>query len=246
MKRDLTAYIVFSVLIIFSVSFYFITKEAPSENAVITGEYDMLWAETETTAEEKTVTNTAYTEICTTEDEYVFIDINTATAEELKKLDGIGDAIAVRIIAYRNASGGFKNTEEILCVSGIGERTFSQIKNHIYVENPVYPTQSTEPVMDSEAATEVLTEPVTQNYTEEPPVIQETTVALEIKYNLNTVTADELMKIPGIDAELAENIIMLRTSIDYFSNVLELLYAEGMNKDLYNQICDYFYVENIK
>ena len=54
------------------------------------------------------------------------------------------------------------------------------------------------------------------------------------------------MKIPEIDAELAENIITLRTSIDYFSNVLELLYAEGMNKDLYNQICDYFYVENIK
>lgn len=61
------------------------------------------------------------------------ININTADAEELTRLPGIGDVIAGRIIEYREKQGKFNAIEEITEVSGIGETKFSQIKDMITV-----------------------------------------------------------------------------------------------------------------
>ena len=61
------------------------------------------------------------------------ININTADVLELQKLDGIGEAKAKAIIAYRDSIGGFKTIEEIKNVSGIGESAFAKIKDCITV-----------------------------------------------------------------------------------------------------------------
>jgi competence protein ComEA len=61
------------------------------------------------------------------------ININTALAEELDSLPGIGPAFAQRIIEYRDANGPFKSIEEITNVSGIGDATFQKIKDRINV-----------------------------------------------------------------------------------------------------------------
>lgn len=61
------------------------------------------------------------------------ININTATAEELTALPGIGETIAKRIIEYREKSGDFLNIEEIMEVNGIGEGKFEAIKDMIVV-----------------------------------------------------------------------------------------------------------------
>ena len=61
------------------------------------------------------------------------VNINTATAEELEKLDGIGPAIAQRIVEYRNTNGKFLTIDEIKNVSGIGEKTFEKFKDNICV-----------------------------------------------------------------------------------------------------------------
>ncbi len=61
------------------------------------------------------------------------ININTASATELQLLNGIGEVKSNAIIAYRNTNGPFNSIEEILNVSGIGEKTFEKIKDYITV-----------------------------------------------------------------------------------------------------------------
>lgn len=61
------------------------------------------------------------------------ININTASIEQLKSLNGVGDVLAERIIEYRKMNNGFKTIEEIKSVSGIGEKKFEGIKDGIKV-----------------------------------------------------------------------------------------------------------------
>ena len=64
------------------------------------------------------------------------ININTATAEELMQLNGIGPKYAARIIAYREKYGPFKTPEGLMQVSGIGQKTFEKNQEIIIVEEP--------------------------------------------------------------------------------------------------------------
>ncbi|HWR64708.1 MAG TPA: helix-hairpin-helix domain-containing protein [Bellilinea sp.] len=61
------------------------------------------------------------------------IDINTATAEQLDTLPGIGPTKASDIITYRQKNGAFDRIEDIQNVSGIGPATFEAIRNLISV-----------------------------------------------------------------------------------------------------------------
>ena len=61
------------------------------------------------------------------------VNINTATLEELKTLNGVGDSKAKSIIEFREQSGGFKSKEDIKNVTGIGEKMFERIKEQIEI-----------------------------------------------------------------------------------------------------------------
>lgn len=60
------------------------------------------------------------------------ININTCTKEELMSLPGIGEVLADRIIQYREKTP-FKKVEDLMNVSGIGEKKFESIKDMIIV-----------------------------------------------------------------------------------------------------------------
>lgn len=62
------------------------------------------------------------------------ININTATAEDLQTLSGIGEVRAKAIVEYRTQNGNFSKIEDIKNVSGIGDATFSNIKSMITVD----------------------------------------------------------------------------------------------------------------
>lgn len=61
------------------------------------------------------------------------LDINTATAEELTTLPGIGDVRAEAIVRYRDANGPFMRVEDLLEVEGIGPTTLEAIRDLIEV-----------------------------------------------------------------------------------------------------------------
>lgn len=65
------------------------------------------------------------------EKESTLVSINTATLEELMTLEGIGEAKAKSIIAYREEHGPYQAIEDLLNVSGIGESLLAKIKENI-------------------------------------------------------------------------------------------------------------------
>jgi competence protein ComEA len=63
------------------------------------------------------------------------VNINSATADELDTLPGVGAVTARNIIDYRTAHGPFKSIEDIQQVTGIGAATYQKLKDLITVGN---------------------------------------------------------------------------------------------------------------
>ncbi len=61
------------------------------------------------------------------------ININTADSTQLQELTGVGPATAEKIIDYRKQNGRFQSIEDIKNVSGIGDKTYEKLKDHIKV-----------------------------------------------------------------------------------------------------------------
>lgn len=61
------------------------------------------------------------------------LDINSASSEELQKIDGIGPSTAQKIIEYREKNNGFKNIEELKNIERIGDKTFEKLKDKFVV-----------------------------------------------------------------------------------------------------------------
>ena len=59
------------------------------------------------------------------------ISLNRASQAELESLPGVGPALAGRMIDWRLANGGFKKKEDLLNISGIGDKLFAGIKNQV-------------------------------------------------------------------------------------------------------------------
>ena len=61
------------------------------------------------------------------------LNLNTATQAQLETLPGIGPATASKIIAWREANGGFTRVEELQEVDGIGPKTYAQLEPLVHV-----------------------------------------------------------------------------------------------------------------
>ena len=184
------------------------------------------------------------------------IDINSAGIDELKTLDGIGDATASKIIEYRETYGSFKNREELLNVSGIGEKKLEKIYDFIFVENESYD----EP---DNSDSEIFSEPEIYDYNdyndddirlEESDFSDEQDSVLEtepteitteefILINLNTALKEDFMKLPYVDENIADDIIELRNTIQYFSHPYELLMVESLTQQQVAEIIKFVTVE---
>lgn len=105
-----------AVTLIFFLSMRYIDRKAAETDFSISAAVE------ESSVSENTTENTAK------------ININTAGKDELMQLFGIGDTRANAIIEYRENNGPYTDISEITEIDGIGESTFSKIKDSICVE----------------------------------------------------------------------------------------------------------------
>lgn len=89
-------------------------------------------AETVNTVITEDVTEASAESFAESEQAVGLININTADAEELMKLKGVGEKTAAKIIEYREQHH-FEKPEDIMNVKGIGEKKFEDIKDNICV-----------------------------------------------------------------------------------------------------------------
>ena len=61
------------------------------------------------------------------------INLNSATVTELMQLPKIGAKTAERVIKFRKEHGGFRRSEELMNVNGIGEKSFVKLKPYLSV-----------------------------------------------------------------------------------------------------------------
>jgi competence ComEA-like helix-hairpin-helix protein len=62
------------------------------------------------------------------------INLNTATAEEIERLPGIGKGLAARIISHRARYGRFRRAEHLIMVRGLSDERFRKIRELVFVE----------------------------------------------------------------------------------------------------------------
>jgi competence protein ComEA len=61
--------------------------------------------------------------------ESTLISLNQATSSQLEELPGVGPALAGRMVDWRTANGGFKSKEDLLNITGIGDKLFAAVKD---------------------------------------------------------------------------------------------------------------------
>ncbi len=59
------------------------------------------------------------------------ISLSSATAADLEALDGVGPALAARIVEWRQAHGGFSSVDQVDDVPGIGPARLEALRPHL-------------------------------------------------------------------------------------------------------------------
>jgi competence ComEA-like helix-hairpin-helix protein len=248
-KSEHLSYVIISLALIgFAAAPEFLSSR---DNAIVITPKHTAASTTETSqtssgsAKDRSSRNNSATDNTTTSadeaDEFLLLDINSASAEELAQLEGIGQVLSEAIVDYRSENGDFSDIADIMNVPGIGQGRFDAICENIYVSVTSVPAVTTEETPEEtpdEIAEEMpAPEPEGSEYEQE-----ETSELLLV--DINTADQEQLMILPGMTEELAEQIISLRENIGRFTDPYELLYCEEMTSERYNSLIDWITLDD--
>jgi competence ComEA-like helix-hairpin-helix protein len=88
------------------------------------------------------------------------VNLNTATAEELQQVPGIGPATAEKILQMRKSYGAFKSVDDLLAIRGLGPKRLEKMRKYLTVGKPAaaksnalpHPTPDKQPRENPESA----------------------------------------------------------------------------------------------
>ena len=96
------------------------------------------------------------------------ININTANAEELQLVPGIGPATAEKILQMRKSYGAFKSVDDLVAIRGIGKKRLDKMRKYLTVGKvPTAKSAQPQQAPPAKASPPSATEPST---TSEPPL----------------------------------------------------------------------------
>ncbi len=149
------------------------------------------------------------------------ININTATAEELDRLPGIGPSKAQLILDYRKKIGPFRSVDQLDEVKGIGPKTLERLRPYVTVGDPSAPTSPAtgEKIKSLPAGSHSSSRSPAPKAVEKPGQ----------KININTADLTQLQTIPGIGPKLAERIVRHRM-LHPFKHPEDLIKVEGIGQ----------------
>jgi len=148
------------------------------------------------------------------------ININTATAQELAQLPGIGPSTAQKIVEYRQQIGKFTSIEQLLDVPRVGTLTLQRITPYITLGEEEKPSPLPPPAV----------------------VQPEKIIEEKQKFNLNTITEEELVNL-GFSSTAAKNVIRYRIKVGNFKSVDELYKIPYVDHSVVDKIKEKLYVE---
>lgn len=159
-------------------------------------------------------------------------NLNTADEAALKRVSGVGNVLAERILAYRSGIGGFTRRAQLLEIEGVGEKIAERILEEFYIPDEL-PPETTAPQTTAENRTTAARTESSRTTTAKTTAetVTETEPVLPPKRNINSVTEEELLEIPGMNETRAEAVLKLREELGRFRDLRELTYCEGLSGD---------------
>lgn len=156
-------------------------------------------------------------------DARVALDLNTATAEELQHLPGVGAGLASRIAAHRDKRGGFDSVEQLTEVPGVGPGLMERIRPQVRVQPRRGGETAPSPAQDPEE-----TAGGTPPRGEAPFRSRKLGEQERAAVDLNRAGVEELERLPGIGPTLAHRIVADRVVQGPFRSVNDLTRVRGI------------------
>lgn len=162
-------------------------------------------------------------------DVQLVVDLNRADEDTLRQLPNVGPKLAAKILADRRANGPFRSVDDLNRVAGVGGATVEAIRPWVCV-NDEWLDDGSGRVEPTFAAFDDPSEPVvrlSRKPTESPPWVANASVKMapgDAPIDINTASAADLERLPGIGKILAARIVEERgwapfRSVDDMSRV---------------------------